>query len=126
MLHSVDGSFVGKSFQRRRACRAKLLLERCGATNTKMMKYTPLPTPTVTSNEPIELSSLSVGDAAVITSVIQDSTMRRLQALGFVPGTAIRVIRRAPLGDPTEYELRGTRISLRKNEARRIRIQLSA
>lgn len=89
-----------------------------------MMKYTPLPL-TASSCDSQNLSNLTVGDAAVITSVVQGATMRRLQALGFVPGTAIRVIRRAPLGDPTEYELRGTRISLRNNEARQIGIRPS-
>jgi len=43
--------------------------------------------------------------------------VQRLMALGFVPGTRVVVRRRAPLGDPTEYALRGARISLRKREA---------
>jgi ferrous iron transport protein A len=33
--------------------------------------------------------------------------------LGFVPDTPLRVVRRAPLGDPIELELRGYRICLR-------------
>jgi ferrous iron transport protein A len=46
----------------------------------------------------------------------------RLRALGFVPGTKIQILRRAPLGDPTEYALRGTRISLRRAEAGRVAV----
>lgn len=38
---------------------------------------------------------------------------RRLQDLGFVPGTEVIVRRRAPLGDPVEVELRGYRLCLR-------------
>ena len=34
--------------------------------------------------------------------------------------TPIRVLRSAPLGDPTSYELRGMRLCLRRGEARQI------
>ena len=34
----------------------------------------------------------------------------------------LRVIRRAPLGDPTTYELRGSRFCLRRAEAERIAV----
>jgi ferrous iron transport protein A len=40
----------------------------------------------------------------------------RLRALGFVPGTAVQVLRRGPLGDPVELELRGYRICLRRGD----------
>ena len=39
------------------------------------------------------------------------------------PLVAVVVIRRAPLGDPVEYELRGCRICLRRSEAERIRVR---
>jgi Fe2+ transport system protein FeoA len=41
----------------------------------------------------------------------------RFEDLGLVPGTPVRVIRRAPLGDPLEVELRGYRLCLRRSEA---------
>jgi ferrous iron transport protein A len=37
----------------------------------------------------------------------------RLEDLGFVPGTALCVVRRAPLGDPVEIDIRGYRLCLR-------------
>jgi Fe2+ transport system protein FeoA len=40
----------------------------------------------------------------------------RLLDLGFVPGTSLRVLRRAPLGDPIEIELRGYRVCLRHSQ----------
>ena len=46
----------------------------------------------------------------------------RLLEMGLTPGTPVRVIRCAPLGDPIEVEVRGTRLSLRKQEARGIRV----
>ncbi|MFQ5503591.1 MAG: ferrous iron transport protein A [Planctomycetota bacterium] len=69
------------------------------------------------------LTELRPGEAAFIEEVrIEGRLGRRLLALGFVPGTAVRVCRRAPLGDPTEYELRGTRLCLRSSEAKQIHV----
>lgn len=57
----------------------------------------------------------SVGDGSPVT--------RRLLDLGFVPGTHVVVVRRAPLGDPTLYELRGTQLCLRRSEAERVQVR---
>jgi len=43
--------------------------------------------------------------------------------LGLLPGTAVRCLRTAPMGDPLEVELRGYHLSLRKAEAATIAIQ---
>jgi Fe2+ transport system protein FeoA len=70
------------------------------------------------------LADLEPGADARIESVDAESPIgRRLLDLGFVPGTRVRVLRRAPLGDPVEYELRGYRLCLRRTEARRIRVR---
>ncbi|MBM3329937.1 MAG: ferrous iron transport protein A [Calditrichaeota bacterium] len=47
---------------------------------------------------------------------------RRLAEMGFVPGTLIEVVRRAPLSDPIEFRLRGYLVSLRREEALLIRV----
>lgn len=65
----------------------------------------------------VPLSRLAPGASAVVLRVDATPIGRRLLDLGFVPHTAIRVLRRAPLGDPTTYELRGTRMCLRQTEA---------
>lgn len=71
----------------------------------------------------MKLTRLRVGAWARVESVDERSPVaRRLLDLGFVPGTAIRSIRRAPLGDPTLYELRGTQLCLRRSEADRVRV----
>ncbi|HEX8552425.1 MAG TPA: FeoA family protein [Abditibacteriaceae bacterium] len=49
----------------------------------------------------------------------------RLMELGIVPGTSVRVVRFAPLGDPMEIEARGYNLSLRRAEATAISIELS-
>jgi ferrous iron transport protein A len=42
---------------------------------------------------------------------------RKLLSMGLTPGTELRVTRHAPLGDPTEIEVRDFHLSLRKDEA---------
>ncbi len=49
---------------------------------------------------------------------------RRLLDLGVLPETPLRVLRRAPLGDPVVYELRGYRICLRRTDAARVRVRV--
>lgn len=71
-----------------------------------------------------EASQLAPGDEARISAVLATGDIgHRLLDLGFLPDTAIRMIRRAPLGDPIEFEIRGTRICLRRQEARQIRVR---
>ncbi|ABZ82712.1 ferrous iron uptake protein feoa [Heliomicrobium modesticaldum Ice1] len=48
---------------------------------------------------------------------------RRMLDIGLVPGTAVKVIRRSPIGDPTAYLIRGAVIGLRKNEASKILVE---
>ena len=69
------------------------------------------------------LSGLRPGEEAVITKVKGYGAFRkRITEMGFVPGVTVRVIKKAPLGDPIELELMGYRISLRRNEANLIEI----
>ncbi|MEZ5273270.1 MAG: FeoA family protein [Ilumatobacteraceae bacterium] len=42
---------------------------------------------------------------------------RRLEDLGIVAGTEVTVERRAPLGDPTVYEVRRARLAVRRVDA---------
>jgi Fe2+ transport system protein FeoA len=41
----------------------------------------------------------------------------RLLELGFTPGTEVKVVQAAPLGEPLVVVMRGTRLALRKDEA---------
>ena len=52
-----------------------------------------------------------------------DDVALRLLEMGLTPGTAVRLIGRAPLGDPLEFELRGYRLSLRRTEAARVAVE---
>jgi ferrous iron transport protein A len=46
-----------------------------------------------------------------------DATGLRLLELGLVPGALVTVIRVAPLGDPLELSVLGTRVCVRKKDA---------
>jgi len=71
------------------------------------------------------LDLLTPGSVAEVLSVdTSDATGRRLQDLGLLPRTRVRALRRAPLGDPGLYELRGYRLCLRGVDARRVRVRV--
>lgn len=47
----------------------------------------------------------------------RDTLAQRLMAMGFLPGSPVRIVTVAPLGDPITVELDGWRCSLRRSEA---------
>jgi ferrous iron transport protein A len=70
------------------------------------------------------LSELPVGAHALIVEVDAAADPGgRLEELGFLPGTRVQLLRRAPLGDPAVYALRGTRFCVRRSEARAVRVR---
>ena len=71
----------------------------------------------------IRLGELSPGQTGVITGVSgEDRFSSRLMELGFTPGATVAVLRKAPLGDPVQYRIRGAIISMRAVDAQRISI----
>ena len=51
------------------------------------------------------------------------SFRRRLLEMGFVAGTAVRVVGVAPMGDPMKLEVRGGLLSIRRAQAAAIRVE---
>ncbi|MDK2974083.1 MAG: ferrous iron transport protein [Methanofollis sp.] len=47
---------------------------------------------------------------------------KRVLAMGMVPGVEVETLQSAPLGDPTEYRVKGYCLSLRRAEARLIEV----
>ncbi len=69
------------------------------------------------------LNKLGVGCCGHVSAVGGDSEVRRrLLEMGFCNGAKVEVIRRAPLGDPIEFRLRGYHLSLRGDQARHVQI----
>lgn len=64
------------------------------------------------------LSDLQAGDEARVLELQGDvEAAHRLMEMGLLPGTPIKVVRFAPLGDPVEITVRGYHLSLRRAEA---------
>lgn len=71
------------------------------------------------------LDELGVGNTATITVVGGQGALRRhLLDMGLTPGTKVTVERIAPLGDPLGLELRGYALTLRKEDARIIEVEV--
>lgn len=70
-------------------------------------------------------SSVLGSDSIADTKSRTDAIVRRLDDLGIRNGVEIEVIRRAPLGDPTVYELHGYQLCLRRSESSRVRVEAS-
>jgi ferrous iron transport protein A len=74
----------------------------------------------------MRMSDLPVGAAGVIARVDagNQGQGRRLEDLGLIVGTVVRVERRAPLGDPRIYEVRRARLAMRRADAQMIDVEL--
>ena len=71
------------------------------------------------------LSELKPKEKGMIVKVGgKGSTHRRILDMGVVSGTPIEVQRIAPLGDPIEIRVKGYNLTLRKEEAANIQVEL--
>lgn len=72
------------------------------------------------------LDKLPLGQEAVITAVGGEGALRcRLLDMGLIPKTRVRVEKVAPLGDPLELRVRGYSLSLRKEDAGKIEVEVA-
>jgi DtxR family Mn-dependent transcriptional regulator len=81
------------------------------------------------NQEPIKrkvLSDLRIGQSGIVVKVGGKGQIRqRMMDMGLVPGSEIKVIRKAPLGDPIEFSIKGYNLSLRKSEAGDIEVEVN-
>ncbi len=72
----------------------------------------------------MRLSDVPVGATTVIRTVApgHHGQGRRLEDLGVIAGTEVRVERRAPLGDPTIYEVRNALMAIRRHDAELVEV----
>ncbi|MEA3349343.1 MAG: metal-dependent transcriptional regulator [Chloroflexota bacterium] len=74
----------------------------------------------------IQLHELKVGQHGTIVHVGgKGPAKRRMMDMGLVPGSEVKVVRLAPLGDPIEFTVKGYSLSLRKSEASNIKVEIS-
>jgi len=86
----------------------------------------PDPHPSASAARPT-LDQIPRGEIVRVQSVSgDDATAHRLGELGVRKGVEIEVIQRAPLGDPTLFELCGYQLCLRRSESARVRVEPTA
>ena len=73
------------------------------------------------------LDQLKVGSSAIISAVGGNGALRcRLLDMGLIPHTRVSVSKIAPMGDPMELQLRGYVLTLRKEDASGIEVEVDA
>lgn len=70
------------------------------------------------------LATLRAGECGrVCSGSMEHPVSQRLLAMGLLPGTELKVVQVAPLGDPVEIEFRGMRLSLRRADAAAVEVE---
>ena len=68
-----------------------------------------------------ELGLNGIGEISAVAG--RGALTQRLLAMGFLPGTRVRVVQIAPFGDPITVELDGWRVSIRLREAEALQLR---
>lgn len=78
----------------------------------------------MTADHELTMMDLKPGDAGVVKGFAPGNAdyRRRLMAMGLTTGTPFSVTRVAPLGDPIQLKVRNSALTLRKEEAKLLRI----
>jgi ferrous iron transport protein A len=71
------------------------------------------------------LSGMCAGSSGMVDSIhLECDDSFRLREMGFMPGARLRLVRRAPLGDPIEVEIGGAHLALRHADAALIQVRI--
>jgi len=67
----------------------------------------------------IDLAHATAGDRCVVLEIAPEhlELKSRMYALGIIPGTALQILRFAPMGDPMQIKVGSSFVSIRKQEA---------
>jgi len=77
------------------------------------------------NRKPIPLCDLQSGQRGVIASLnLSEELLWKFMEMGFGVGRPIRLVRRAPLGDPLEIELMGYQLAVRAKDVQGILVRL--
>ncbi len=72
------------------------------------------------------LDRLKIGQKAVIKSFVNEALSSKLIEMGCLPGETVSLSKTAPLGCPMAINIAGYELSLRKDEAASVIIELVA
>lgn len=71
------------------------------------------------------LSELKIKDAGIIKKLGEHSVLKRkFLDMGVIPGTEFEIVKLAPLGDPIDIKIKGYHLSIRKEEAKQIIVEV--
>ncbi|GLT17399.1 iron transporter FeoA [Vibrio zhanjiangensis] len=75
----------------------------------------------------MKLSHLTQGQKATIIgfSHLSSDVRKKLMIMGLLPNTPVTLIRKAPMGDPLQVEVRGVSLAVRTNIADSIVVEVS-
>ncbi|MEQ8304363.1 MAG: FeoA family protein [Cyclobacteriaceae bacterium] len=68
------------------------------------------------------IAQMAPGDTAIIAGFLSDDFSNKFLEMGFLPGVAVRLNFRAPMGDPICVSIAGYELTLRLDEAASISI----
>ena len=69
--------------------------------------------------------SISLNELVEISAISNDAIAPKLSEMGLTKGQKIKAIFKAPFGDPIAYEINGNVISMRKEEAMQVEVQMA-
>jgi ferrous iron transport protein A len=96
-------------------------------TNPESLATAPGRSLTRSMSDATTLDQIPKGQIALVLEVVGDDPIaRRLGDLGIRKGVEIEVLRRAPLGDPTVFELFSYQLCLRRSESARVHVRAHA
>ncbi|MDP2571011.1 FeoA family protein [Vibrio penaeicida] len=73
----------------------------------------------------MKLSDMHIGGTATIAGLgdLSQELNKKLMVMGMLPETHIKLVRKAPMGDPLQVEIRGVVIAIRDSLARQIEVE---
>ncbi|WP_217542430.1 FeoA family protein [Vibrio metschnikovii] len=73
----------------------------------------------------MKLSELKAGESGLITALNELSidVRKKLMVMGVLPNTLVTLIRRAPMGDPLQIEVRGVSMAVRESIAAAVEVE---
>ena len=71
------------------------------------------------------LDSISLHQLVEISAIASSAIAHKLSEMGLTKGQKIKAIFKAPFGDPIAYEINGNIISMRKEEAMQVEVQMA-
>ncbi len=80
----------------------------------------------VVGQDKMTLNRVHAGSSVKVEYLETSPLKERLMSMGLVPGTIIKVLRSAPLGDPMAISVRSYNLALRLNDAEKIVVSPTA